>query len=271
MKTATRTRGRMLAGSAAATLIGLVTLTAGGSRAADLPADARRSGFDFMTRETQAMQQDDALNPAMLWVKDGEALWNRNAGAADRSCASCHGAASSSMRGVATRYPAWDEQTQRPVDLAERINLCRVRHQRAAPWRVEGDELLGVESHVAMQSRGLPIAPAVDPRLEPFHERGAMRWRQRIGQLDFSCAQCHDAHAGQRLAGSVIPQAHPTGYPIYRLEWQGLGSLQRRLRGCISGVRAEPFPYGSAELVELELYLARRAAGMRIETPAVRP
>jgi hypothetical protein len=50
----------------------------------------------------------------------------------------------------------------------------------------------------------------------------------------------------------VIPQAHPTGYPIYRLEWQGLGSLQRRLRGCMSGVRAEPYPYDAQELVELE-------------------
>jgi sulfur-oxidizing protein SoxA len=92
-----------------------------------------------------------------------------------------------------------------------------------------------------------------------------------MGQLDFSCAQCHDEHAGQRLAGSTNPQAHPTGYPLYRLEWQTLGSLQRRLRGCMSGVRAEPYAYGAEELVELELYLARRAVGMRIEAPAVRP
>jgi sulfur-oxidizing protein SoxA len=36
-------------------------------------------------------------------------------------------------------------------------------------------------------------------------------------------------------------------------------------------VRAEPWPYGAPELVALELYLAARAGGMRIETPAVRP
>jgi sulfur-oxidizing protein SoxA len=36
-------------------------------------------------------------------------------------------------------------------------------------------------------------------------------------------------------------------------------------------VRAEPYAYGAIELTELELYLAERAAGMRIETPAVRP
>jgi sulfur-oxidizing protein SoxA len=37
------------------------------------------------------------------------------------------------------------------------------------------------------------------------------------------------------------------------------------------GVRAQPFDYGSPELVELELYLMSRAQGMSVETPAVRP
>ena len=43
------------------------------------------------------------------------------------------------------------------------------------------------------------------------------------------------------------------------LEWQALGSLQRRMRNWMSGVRAEPFAYGAQELVALELYLAGRA------------
>ena len=259
------------AGVAFGAIVAAIAVAWGSSRAADPPEGTRRSGFDFMTAELQTMQQDDALNPGMLWVKDGEALWNHTAGAADRACAGCHGAAATSMRGVAARYPAFDAATARPLSLAQRINVCRVQKQLAAPLAAESDELLALEAYVAHQSRGLPIAPPSDPRLTPFRVRGERLYRQRIGQLDFSCAQCHDDHAGQRLAGSVIPQAHPTGYPIYRLEWQGLGSLERRLRGCISGVRAEPFAYGAAELVELELYLAQRAAGTRVETPAVRP
>jgi len=50
-----------------------------------------------------------------------------------------------------------------------------------------------------------------------------------------------------------------------------VGSLQRRLRNCMTGVRAEPFPYGSTELQQLELYLMERARGMTLETPGVRP
>ena len=233
--------------------------------------EPRRSGFDFMSPSTQAMQKDDSQNPAMLWVQDGEALWNRAAGRSGKSCAGCHGAASAAMRGVAARYPAYDTTAQRPVNLAGRINLCRTRHQQAETFAAESQELLGIEAYVAFQSRGLPIVAATDPALAPLRERGRKFYQQRIGQLDLACAQCHDENAGKRLGGSVIPQAHPTGYPIYRLEWQGMGSLQRRLRNCLTGVRAESFPFGAQELVELELYLFARAAGMLVETPAVRP
>jgi len=86
-----------------------------------------------------------------------------------------------------------------------------------------------------------------------------------------SCAQCHDANWGKSLAGTPITQAHPTGYPVYRLEWQGLGSLQRRVRNCLAGIRAESYAYGAPELVELELYLMWRGRGMKLETPGVRP
>ena len=130
---------------------------------------------------------------------------------------------------------------------------------------------IALETFVALQSRGQPIAPPADARLTPWRERGRALYGQRLGQLDLSCAQCHDERASLRLAGSVIPQGHPTGYPIYRLEWQGMGSLQRRLRGCLVGVRAEPFAWDSDEMTSLEAYLAQRAAGMNIETPAVRP
>jgi L-cysteine S-thiosulfotransferase len=155
--------------------------------------------------------------------------------------------------------------------LQGRINACRVRHQEAEPFAPETQELLSLVAFVANQSRGLAIAPDDDERLAPFRERGRQLFHERLGQLHFSCAQCHDDKWGERLGSSPIPQAHPTGYPIYRLEWQALGSLQRRLRNCLAGVRAEPFAYGAPEYVDLELFLMDRARGLPVETPAVRP
>lgn len=231
----------------------------------------RRSGLSFMGPATQAMQRDDSQNPAMLWVAEGEALWRQPAGTSQKSCMSCHGDAAQAMRGVAARYPAFDAAKARPLNLGQRIQQCRETRQQAAPWASESQPLLSLETYVAHQSRGQPIAPPDDARLAPFTQRGQAAYVRRIGQIDLSCAQCHDAQWGQRLAGNPIPQAHPTGYPIYRLEWQGMGSLQRRLRNCMTGVRAETPPFGAQELVELELYLMQRAKGMALETPAVRP
>jgi sulfur-oxidizing protein SoxA len=238
---------------------------------AEIPATERRSGFEDMSRDSQAMQRDDLANPGMLWVAEGEVAWSSKAGSAGRSCADCHGNAAASMRGVATRYPAYSVERGRPVDLQGRINLCRETKQNATPLPFESQELLALTAYVANQSRGMLIEPDKNPRLQPFRARGQALYTQRQGQLNFSCANCHDDHWGQKLGSSPIPQAHPTGYPIYRLEWQGVGSLQRRLRNCMVGVRAEPYPFGAEEYIDLELFLMSRAQGMPLETPAVRP
>jgi L-cysteine S-thiosulfotransferase len=239
--------------------------------AAEIAPEDRRSAYADMSRETKAMQDDDTANPGMLAVLDGEALWNRKTGAADRSCADCHGDATQTMNGVAARYPAFDATSGKPIDLEERINLERTEHQKAPPLRFESDELLALSAYVARQSRGAPIAPPNDERLAPFAAAGRDFFNKRQGQLNLSCALCHDDNWGKRLAGNIVPQGHPTGYPLYRLEWQSLGSLQRRLRNCISGMRAEVPDYGAPEYVNLELFLMERARGMPMESPAVRP
>ena len=239
--------------------------------AGEIPPSDRRSGYDFMSRETRAMQDDDTANPGLLWVLEGGALWARKSGAAGRACADCHGDARTSMKGVAARYPAFDATRGRPVSLEQRINSCRTERQQASPLAWESRELLALTAYIARQSRGLPIEIAIDERTRPFLDAGRATWNRRLGQINLACSQCHDDHWGRQLAGNVIPQAHPTGYPLYRLEWQGLGSLERRLRNCLIGIRAEPYEFGAPELVDLELYLMWRARGMLMESPAVRP
>jgi L-cysteine S-thiosulfotransferase len=239
--------------------------------ATEIPQGERRSGYTFMGPETKAMQDDDTANPGMLGTLDGEALWNRKASAAGKACADCHGDARASMKGVAARYPAYDKPLEHPVNLEQRINLCRARHQEADALPYEKHDLLALTAYVAEQSRGMPIAPDTSPELEPFLAKGRDFFMHRQGQLNLGCTNCHDDNWDKHLAGSPVTQAIPNGYPIYRLEWQSLGSLQRRLRNCINGMRAQNYDFGAPELVELELYLMSRARGMPIETPAVRP
>jgi sulfur-oxidizing protein SoxA len=254
----------------AAAAVALLALI-GSAMAGSIPPDQRLSGFDQMQPETQAMQREDTSNPGMLAVRQGEALWRRPMGTLSKSCAECHGPDGTSMRGVSARHPAFDPALGRPIDLAGRINQCRTDRQGAPALASEAGDSLALAAFIGFQSRGMAVGPSDDPRLAPFMANGERLFRTRMGQLNFSCSQCHDDNWGRRLGGSTIPQGHANGYPIYRLEWQSMGSLARRLRNCMVGVRAEPFAAGSQEAIDLELYLAARGQGLTIETPAVRP
>src|SRR5262249_51403861 len=128
----------------------------------EIPQAERKSGYDTMSRETRAMQDDDTANPGMLWVLQGEGLWSSKAGEAGKSCADCHGDARQSMRGVAARYPAFDAARGAPVDLAQRINMCRTEQQKATPLSSESKEMLSLSAYVARQSRGMLIEIADD-------------------------------------------------------------------------------------------------------------
>ncbi|WP_284179705.1 sulfur oxidation c-type cytochrome SoxA [Rhabdaerophilum sp. SD176] len=249
----------------------LAILLLGHALADDIPANQRLSGHDMMGAEAQAMQRDDFANPAMLAVKEGEALWKAAPGEGRPSCQSCHGDAAESMKGVAARYPARDASTGRAFDLPGQIQACQTGRQAVAPSARESAALLALEAYLSLQSRGMPLASPRARGLEDAVLRGEKLYRQRFGQLDLSCAQCHSQNWGRSLGGTRIPQAHPTGYPLFRMEWQAIGSLQRRFRNCMTGIRAEPFPAGAPEWVDLEIYLKERAADMAMDAPGVRP
>jgi L-cysteine S-thiosulfotransferase len=250
-------------------LLALLLLSTTLATGEEIPMSERRSGYATMSADTKAMQDDDTANPASLWVLEGETLWSSKP-VSGKSCADCHGDAAQSMKGVAARYPAFDTKVSKPIGLDQRINLCRAEHQNATPFAPESRDLLALTAFVARQSRGLPIVQD-DPKMQPAIAAGRALFEDRAGQLNLSCAQCHNDNWGKQLAGSVIPQGHPTGYPIYRLEWQSLGSLQRRLRNCLFGQRAELYAFDAPEMIALEAFLMWRARGMPMDAPGVRP
>ena len=209
---------------------------------------AQRSGLDYASPEIRRLQESDAENPGMLWVDAGEKLFKAQ-------CSSCH----ASMKGVAASYP-------RIVNGKVVTLEAMVRHRTAFAW--ESDELLGLTSYIAYQSRGMPIGQQLALR---DVEKGKAEYFRRRGQMNLACTHCHDAAAGKRIGAETVSQGQPNGYPTYRLRWQTLGSLERRLRACFSGIHAEMPAYGDPLLADLEAYLAWRGRGLPVESPAVRP
>ena len=228
----------------------------------------RQSTTELMGPDNQRMQKDMALHPALFSVMQGQTLWDKDPPNQQPSCAGCH-QSPDRLRGVAARYPRIDEGQL--TTLEDRINRCRSRHQKLQPYAPESAEVLALAALLGLQSRGAALQIDLTPTTRQQAQRGEKLFNTRMGQLNLSCAHCHEERAGLLLGGVVIPQGHPTGYPIYRLEWQSVGSLQRRLRNCMIGMRATPYAFGAEELKQLELFLQFRARGMEVETPAIRP
>lgn len=237
---------------------------------AENPLPELVSGYYFLTAETRALQDDDFDNPGFLWVEAGQQLWKKKAGAAKKSCASCHKNARDTMATVGTRYPVYYEPLKKPINLEQRINICRTKYMKAKPFKYESNELLAMTAYVKHFSRRKPMNVVIDKKLEPFFEKGKKFYYTRRGQMNIACNQCHDGHYGNYIRANLLSQGHTNAFPAYRLKWQRLGSLHRRFRVCSGLVRANVRPYGADDYVNLELYLAWRGNGLPVETPGVR-
>ena len=233
-------------------------------------AGEKRSGYTFAEPETRAMQDDDFMNPAMLWVGKGETLWTTVEGSAGKSCSSCHGKAEDSMKTAGAHYPKYNAGEHKVINLEQRINLCRTQAMGAPEWKYESEPLLAMTTYVKMQSRGVPVQVAIDGPAAPWFDAGQRFFYERRGLNDVACSHCHVDHWGHHIRTELLSQGMSNGFPTYRLKWQKLGSLHRRLAGCNEEIRAEPYPLGSFEYVALELYLAWRSQGLQVETPSVR-
>ena len=239
--------------------------------AASSPLDHVYSGWRFRASETQSLQLDDFENPAFPAVDVGEALWSTADGSEGKSCSSCHNDAATSMKGVRAAMPKWDADTNRPHTMETQINECRTTRMGAEKWEWEAKDMLAMTAYVGLQSRGMPVNVDIsDPGMAKWSEKGKEVYYTRVGQLNMSCANCHEENYGNMIRADHLSQGQINGFPTYRLKWAGLGSIHRRFKGCMKNIRAKPYKRGSDEFTALEVYLAGRGNGLSVETPAVR-
>jgi len=229
------------------------------------------SGWVFRDGATQAMEADDFDNPGMLFVDQGAEMWSTVEGTEGKSCADCHGDASESMVGISATYPKWNDGAGEVRTVTMQVNDCRENRMGAEPFKYGGAEINALEAYIALQSRGMPVNVAIDgPAAETWAE-GRDLYYTRFGQLELSCASCHEQNYGNNIRADHLSQGQINGFPVYRLKTAGLVSVHNRFKGCVRDTRAETFGVGSSEFVALELYVASRGNGLSVEAAAVRP
>jgi sulfur-oxidizing protein SoxA len=235
------------------------------------PFDEVLSGWLFRTPETRDLERDTFTNPGMLYVERGEEIWNTVEGAAGKSCASCHGDASESMASVGSSFPKWDADAKRPINVELQIDKCRVNNMQAEAYKFDSAEQKALTTFIKHQSLGKPMQIDLSQgELQSWWERGKETYYTRTGQLNLSCASCHEENNGRYIRADHLSQGNVNGFPTYRLKQANMVSLHNRFRGCIRDTRAEfPGPF-SDELMALEVYTTWRGTGLSVETPAVR-
>ncbi|MXQ07467.1 sulfur oxidation c-type cytochrome SoxA [Alphaproteobacteria bacterium GH1-50] len=245
----------------------MVTETAAPEHLDGAVGDTIYSGWRFRTDETQALQLDDFDNPAMLTVDKAIDYFNTVDGSEGKSCASCH-EGPEEFAGLTASLPRVEDG--KLVVLEDIINGHRAEVMGAEPWKWSGQDMQGMVALIGLQSRGMPVDVKIDGDAAPFWEQGKEMYYTRYGQLELSCANCHEQNYGNMIRADHLSQGQTNGFPVYRLKQAQLISKHNRFRGCIRDTRAETFAEGSDEFRALELYVASRGNGLSIETPAVR-
>ena len=235
------------------------------------PIEEVLSGWHYRTDETRDIERDTFQNPGMLGVAEGEEIWNTVEGTEGKSCASCHDDAAVSMKGVGASYPKWDADSGKPINVELRINKCRVENMGAEPYKFDKGGQKPLTAYIKHQSLGMPVGlDLAEGDMQNWWEQGKETYYLRTGQLNLSCASCHEKNHGKYIRADHLSQGNVNGFPTYRLKQNKLISLHNRFRGCIRDTRAE-FPAAFSDtLMGLEVYLTWRGTGLSVETPGVR-
>lgn len=227
------------------------------------------SGWLFRSDETQAVQMDDFDNPGMIFVDAGRETFNAEIGADGESCASCH-EGPETLADVRPTYPKWDPERETVQTVEMQVNECVTERMNLPEWKYTGDDMVNMTALLASVARGKPVDVAIDGPAQSTWEQGKEMYYTRYGQLELSCANCHEDNYGNNIRADHLSQGQINGFPTYRLKNAKLNAVQSRFKGCIRDTRAETFSPGSAEFVALELYVASRGNGLSVEGPSVR-
>ena len=176
--------------------------------------------------------------------------------------------------GIRQNYPYFDAKAGEVITLELALNQCRKANGEAPLSYVE-DDMASLTAYMAFTSRGKPFDIKIpdDPRALAAYEKGEEYFYTRRGQLNFSCASCHVQLPGEHIRSEVLAPALGilAAMPIYRSEWNGMGTISRRFVTCNNQVRGVPLEPQDRNYRDVEYFLSYMSNGLPISGPGTRP
>jgi len=225
--------------------------------------DFAHGSFAINKRDKAQYDQINEIPPYEFDLEDGKKLYNmpfKNG----RSFKDCF-----PNPGVMDRYPYFDTKRGEVITIGQAINECRKKNGEK-PWKWGKGKIAKLEAFFAYHSRGKTINVKIPNRAaENAYKTGKRFYFARRGYLGVSCANCHIQNAGSRVRMQTLSPllgiyAH---FPEYRLKWQGLGTIQRRFKGCVKNTGSVPPKMQSKIFKDLEYFVAYMSNGIKLVGP----
>jgi L-cysteine S-thiosulfotransferase len=215
---------------------------------------------------------DPLVNPAVWELEKGEALYKK-AGAGGKACATCHADPKAAFKTWAATMPKIEPRLKKPLSVEEFV----YRHAAATTgdkFPMQSDENLQLAVYLRYLANGQPIH--VDPNSPGAREaiaRAEVLMERRIGQLDFSCNDCHTAKkaANKWVRGQLLGEfrGQISQLPRWRTRDSQVWDLRKRFQWCNVAIRADELPPDAAEYADIEYRLSVLNNGIPLKVPGI--
>lgn len=216
---------------------------------------------------------DPTTNPAMWAVDKGEELFKTKQ-ASGSACATCHNDPTTRFKTWAATMPRFEPRLNKVLGVEEFV----FRHAKAttgASWLMESDDNIAMAVYLRNLANGTEIkVDTSSPGARDAYERGRALMDVKVGTLNFSCRDCHDASRGglKWIRGQWLaePKGQLDHFPTWRTSLNQIWDIRKRFEWCSVAIWANELPPDAKEYGDLELYLASLSAGKKLNVPGIR-
>ena len=197
-------------------------------------------------------------------IDEGEALYNKS-----KALKACFPDPT-----IAGMYPKFDEKSGKVVTITLAINQC-LKAAGEKTWGLKKGKMAKLEAFFSAKTKeaGKKVHITIDSEAAAkAYEAGKKAYYSQRGYLKLSCASCHVQGTGKRVRAEYMSPllGHTTHFPVFRLKWQGLGTLERRIEGCNKDEGENPHKVGSEWMSNVLYFMAYMSNEMPIDGPSIR-
>jgi sulfur-oxidizing protein SoxA len=217
-------------------------------------------------RETYEMMSD--MPPFLDNVDAGEELYKK-AFANGKSFKDCF-----PDPAISGNYPYYSDERSQVVTITQAINECLVNNGEKA-WNPKKGKIADLEAYFANASK--EADKKIDIKIQSqaaadAYARGKKEYYSQRGYLKMSCATCHVQGGGLRVKNEKLSPllGQVSHFPVYRLKWGGLGTIERRLEGCEKDQGETTHKVTSDWHKEIIYFMSYMSNGISVDGPDIR-